>query len=247
VLALVDLSSHGQAIELISSLRERANRDDLAIVALSASRALHAAAEHLKAGASDFLAKPFEKEEYFCRVYGCIDRVENMRRIKHLAFTDSLTGLSNRLAFFNIAPDLLSSALREGETPVVALLSVDDISAINEAHGYAAGDQVLAQVGGVIFSNFGPGALSARFSGQQFCVFLRDITPAAASKLFERVRSSVERLSSVHDGETLSVTLSCGVVSCEPDEENIDSCLNRAASALDDAEAEGGNRVVVRG
>jgi diguanylate cyclase (GGDEF)-like protein len=247
VLALVDLSSHGQAIELISSLRERANRDDLAIVALSASRALHAAAEHLKAGASDFLAKPFEKEEYFCRVYGCIDRVENMRRIKHLAFTDSLTGLSNRLAFFNIAPDLLSSALREGETPVVALLSVDDISAINEAHGHAAGDQVLAQVGGVIFSNFGPGALSARFSGQQFCVFLRDITPAAASKLFERVRSSVERLSSVHDGETLSVTLSCGVVSCEPDEENIDSCLNRAASALDDAEAEGGNRVVVRG
>jgi diguanylate cyclase (GGDEF)-like protein len=246
VLALVDLSSHRQAIELIGALRERANRDDLAIVALSSSRALHAAAEHLKAGASDFLAKPFEKEEYFCRVYACIDRVENMRRIKQLAFTDSLTGLSNRLSFFTRAPELLSSALREGEAPVVALLSVDDIDAINESHGYAAGDQVLGQVGKAILTSFGPAALSARFSGQQFCVFLRDITPSAAAKLFERARASVERLSSVHDGETLSVTLSCGVVACEPDEENIDTCLNRAASALDEAEAEGGNRVVLR-
>jgi diguanylate cyclase (GGDEF)-like protein len=206
---------------------------------------LHAAAEHLKAGASDFLAKPFEKEEYFCRVYGCIDRVENMRRIKQLAFTDSLTGLSNRLAFFNRAPELLSAALREGETPVVALISVDEVDAINEAHGYAAGDQVLSQVGRALLSNFGPAALCARFSGQQFCVFLRDVTPAAASKQFERVRANIERQSSVHDGETLNVTLSCGVVACAPDEENIDTCLNRAANALDEAEAEGGNRVVM--
>lgn len=246
VLALIDVSSHGQGLELIGALRERANRDDLAIVALSSSRSLHAPAEHLKAGASDFLAKPFEKEEYFCRVYACIDRVENMRRIKQLAFSDSLTGLSNRLAFFTRAPELLREAQREGESCVVALLALDDLDAINESHGYAAGDQVIAQVGRAIMSQFGPAALCARFSGQQFCVFMRDITPAAAAKQCERLRASVEQLTSVHDGETLHVTLSCGLVGCQPDEESIDSCLNRAASALDEAEAEGGNRVLSR-
>lgn len=247
VLALVDLSSHAQALELIGALRERAGRDDLAIVALSASRTSHAAAEHLKAGASDFLAKPFEKEEYFCRVYACIDRVENMRHIKQLAFTDSLTGLANRLAFFNRAPELLSAAQRAGASPVVALMSIDDVDAINEAHGYAAGDQMLGQVGKSLLGNFGPAALCARFSGQQFCVFLPDLTPTAAAKLFERMRSQIERLSTVHDDETLNVTLSCGVVSCTDDDEaNIDNYLNRAASALDEAQAAGGNRVVLR-
>jgi diguanylate cyclase (GGDEF)-like protein len=246
VLALVDLSSHGQALELIGALRERASRDDLAIVALSAARTSHAAAEHLKAGASDFLAKPFEKEEYFCRVYACVDRVENMRRIKQLAFTDSLTGLANRLAFFNRAPELLSASLREGASPTVALMSIDDVDQINEAHGFAAGDQLLGQVGKSLLSSFGPAALCARFSGQQFCVFLPDVTPTAAGKLFERARQQIEHLRAEHDGETLNVTLSCGVVSCTDDDGNIDSCLNRAASALDEAEAAGGNRVVMR-
>jgi diguanylate cyclase (GGDEF)-like protein len=254
VLVLVDLSSHAQALELISALRERASRDELAIVALSAARTSHAAAEHLKAGASDFLAKPFEKEEYFCRVYACIDRVENMRRIRQLAFTDGLTGLANRLAFFTRAPELLSAALREGATPVIALLSIDDVDAINEAHGFAAGDQMLGQVGRSLLSSFGPSALCARFSGQQFCVFLPDLTPTAAGKLFERARAQIEKLSTEHGGETLSVTLSCGVVACTPDDDDaeqgpwasIDTCLNRAASALDEAQAAGGNRVVMR-
>ena len=246
VLVLVDLSSHAQAIELIGVLRERASREELAIVALSVSRALHAAAEHLKAGASDFLAKPFEKEEYFCRVYGCIDRVENMRRIKQLAFTDGLTGLSNRLSFFNRAPELLGAALEQGNTPAVALLAVDDIVEVNESHGFAAGDQVLAQIGKALLAGFGPAALCARFSGQQFCVLVRDMKPAAAANLFERVRASVERLTTVHDGETLTTSISCGVVVCDSEEESLDACLNRAASALAEAEAEGGNRVVMR-
>jgi diguanylate cyclase (GGDEF)-like protein len=246
VLALVDLSSHGLGLELIGALRERASRDELAIVALSASRTMHAPAEHLKAGASDFLAKPFEKEEYFCRVYACIDRVENMRRIRQLAFTDNLTGLANRLAFFNRAPEQLGEALRDGETPVVALLSLEDIDMINEAHGYAGGDQVLAQVGKTLLSSLGPAALCARFSGQQFCVFLRDMTASAAGKLFERARAAVERLEVDYDSELLSVTLSCGVVICSSKDDDIDSWLNLAASALDEAEAAGGNQVVLK-
>lgn len=245
-LVLVDLSSHAHSLELIKSLREHAGPDALAIVALSALRTPHAPAEHLKAGASDFLTQPFEKEEYFCRVHAAIERVENMRRIKQLAFTDALTGLGNRLAFFNRAPQLLQAAQRAGETPIVALMSLDELEAINQSHGYAAGDQVLAQVGKAVLNVLGPAALSARFSGTQFCAFLEDQTPSAAEKLFERLRASIERVSSTHDGEKLSVTLSCGIVPCGPNDDSIDTCLNRAAAALDAAEAGGGNRVVLR-
>jgi diguanylate cyclase (GGDEF)-like protein len=246
-LVLVDLSSHAQALELIAALRERAGHDELAIVAVSALRTQHAAGEHLKGGASDFLAKPFEKEEYFCRVYGCLDRVENMRRIKQLAFTDGLTKMSNRLAFFNRAPELLTSALGEGQKPIVALVSVDGLNEINDAHGYAAGDQALAEVAQSVMRSLGPDALCARFTGQQFSVLISNSSLAAASKLFERMRSNVERASIMRDKTRLAVSVSAGVLVCNSDDNNLDSCLNKAADALDEAIESGGNIVIVRG
>lgn len=246
VLVLVDLSSHQQTLELIAALRERASSDELAIVALSAVRTPHAAAEHLKAGASDFLTKQFEKEEYFCRVYACVERVENMRRIRQLAFTDGLTKLSNRLAFFNRAPDMLAAALRDGAKPAVALVSIDGLNDVNDSHGYAAGDQVLAQVAQSVMSSLGPDALCARFTGQQFSIVVRNVPDAGSAKLFERLRANVERGTYVHNKKTLDVTISCGAVVCESSDDNIDSHLNHAADALEEAEMAGGNRVVIR-
>lgn len=246
VLILVDLSEHEQTLELIAALRERASQDELAIVAMSALRTPHAPAEHLKAGASDFLAKQFEKEEYFCRVYACIDRVENMRRIKQLAFTDGLTQLANRLSFFNRAPESLSAALEAREKSAVALITLEGLNEINDKHGYAAGDRVLAAVAQSIASSLGPDALCARFAGQQFSVLVQRTSVAAATKLFERLRANVERTSVTRDNESLSVTVSCGVLMCGPDDDNIDACLNKAAAALDEATSAGGNRVVFR-
>jgi len=244
-LVLLALSNRAEALGLVAELRELATPDELGIIALSTAAAPHAAAEHLKAGASDFLAKPFEKEEYFCRVYSCIDRVDSMRHIKQLAFTDGLTGVANRLAFFRQVPPQLSEA-REGRThAAVGLISIDQLNAINDRHGYRAGDQVLASVARCLLRSLGPDALCARFAGQQFSVFLRHASPAALTKLFERARSSVERSTVSHEGQTLTVTVSCGVIACEADE-SLDGYLNRADAALEEAETAGGNCVVVR-
>lgn len=245
MLVMLALSSQAQAMSLLTELRELATPDELGIISLSNVQSPHAAAEHLKAGASDFLAKPFEKEEYFCRVYGCVERVDSMRRIKHLAFTDGMTGVANRLAFFRQVPEQLREALQEKQRPAVALISIDQLNAINDKHGYQAGDSVLAGVARSVSSSLGPDAVCARFTGQQFAVFLRSAGPAAVAKLFERVRGGVERASLTFEGQKLTVTVSCGVVSCEA-EETLDGYINRADLALEEAETAGGNCVVLR-
>jgi diguanylate cyclase (GGDEF)-like protein len=245
VLVMVALGATAQAIGLVSELRELATPDELGIMALSNLQTPHAAAEHLKAGASDFLAKPFEKEEYFCRVYSCVDRVDNMRRIKQLAFVDGLTGVANRLAFFGQVPLQLAEATHDQGRPAVALVSIDQLNAINDKHGYQAGDQVLTHVARSLASNLGPDAFCARFTGQQFSVFLRSTSAGALSKLFERARASVERSTVTFQSQKLTVTVSCGVVCCEADE-SLDGYINRADSALEEAETAGGNCVVLR-
>ncbi|MEY4579120.1 MAG: hypothetical protein RL701_3823 [Pseudomonadota bacterium] len=242
---LISLGSDQRALGLISDLRELANADELAIIGLSAAETSHTPAQYLKAGANDFLAKPFEKEEYLCRLYGSLDRASNMRRIQQLAFTDSLTGVANRLAFFRQVPERLKDALREHQKPAIALLTIDQLNQINELHGYQAGDVALQHVVKIVTKEFGQGALCARFSGQQFSAFLRNSPPMQLAKLFERVRETVEQTVFLHEDKTLPLTVSCGVVACEADE-TLDAYLNRADTALDDAVSNGGNCVVLR-
>jgi diguanylate cyclase (GGDEF)-like protein len=232
-------------LELVAALREIARPEDLAIIGLSAHETAGTSVRFLKAGASDFLAKPFEKEEYLCRVYASIEMVDAVRKIKQAAFVDALTGTANRLAFFRRVPELLQNALHDRARPAVALLSIDQLRQVNELHGHAAGDAVLQQAARMIGERLGKHGLLARFSGEQFCAFLHDVPPANVSKLFEQICTAIERTSFTFEARRLTATVSCGVVVCESDEV-LDTLVNRASEALDEAELAGGNRVVLR-
>jgi diguanylate cyclase (GGDEF)-like protein len=232
-------------LELVAQLRDLARPDELAILGLSSRESSGSSVRFLKAGASDFLAKPFEKEEYLCRVWASLEVIESMRKIRQAAFVDALTGTANRLAFFREVPPMLRMAVREKAKPAIALVSIDQLRQLNEVYGHAAGDVVLQLASRAIIERLGRQSLLARFSGEQFCAFVRDVPPAGLSKAFERVCSALERTSFSFEGRKLSATVSCGVAVCESDEA-LDSLVNRAGDALDQAQAAGGNRVVVQ-
>jgi diguanylate cyclase (GGDEF)-like protein len=245
-LVMLHMQSEPDALAFVTELRELAGPDELAIMALATHPNELSAVQFLKAGASDFLQRPFEKEEYAFRVYACLDRIESIRRIKQLAFSDALTGVANRMAFFRQVPEQLSAAMRKRAKPVVALWSIDQLRRINEQHSHSTGDAVLQHVASVLGAQLGPNAFLARFSGEQFCAFIPDAGGAALTKLVERVRGSVERGGfKTQEGKGLAVTVSCGVVAVEG-EAALDGVVNRADEALEEAEEAGGNRVVVR-
>jgi diguanylate cyclase (GGDEF)-like protein len=201
--------------------------------------------QFLKAGASDYLVHPFEREEYTCRLYGGLDRVEGIRKIKQLAFVDSLTGCANRLAFFRNVPERLAEALGSQVKPAVALLAIDQLRRINELHGHSAGDIVLQRVSRALASALGPHAYLARFAGEQFCVFVHDESNESLTRLFERARAAVERANITHETKRLTVSVSVGAAMCESDD-SLDAYVNRADEALGEAEDAGGNRIVVK-
>jgi diguanylate cyclase (GGDEF)-like protein len=244
-LVLAHLRNPKDGLRLVSELREHNNADELAIVGLASQDSDPLTVQFLKAGASDFLVRPFEKEEYACRVYACLDRVAAMRRIKQLAFVDALTGCANRMAFFRQMPERLEDALQSKRKPAVALLSIDQLRRINELHGHSAGDVVLQHVAQSLTSQLGPSAFLARFSGEQFGAFVHDESGGAIGKLFERARATVERANISYEGKRMTVTVSCGAVACEADE-TLDTFVNRADEALEEAEDAGGNRVVLK-
>lgn len=94
------------------------------------------------------------------------------RSLHELAYQDVLTGLPNRRAFF----EHLSSRLAERHDVALIACDVDDLKAINDHEGHAAGDAAICAVARSFVSALGPSAFVARVGGDEFLA----VVPAAA-------------------------------------------------------------------
>lgn len=98
------------------------------------------------------------------------------REIRRVAYSDALTGLSNRLAF----RELLESRMRElngvGRQLALLFADLDDFKRINDTLGHEAGDDVLLQVAGridaIVQAQPAVRATVARFGGDEFVILL---------------------------------------------------------------------------
>ncbi|MDN5781607.1 MAG: EAL domain-containing protein [Luteimonas sp.] len=102
--------------------------------------------------------------------------VRHDRDIRRMAYTDALTGLSNRLAFREHLDQQLM--LVRGAARQMALLfaDIDDFKRVNDTLGHDAGDEVLVQfssrIRDVIERDDNGRATLARFGGDEFVILL---------------------------------------------------------------------------
>jgi diguanylate cyclase len=123
------------------------------------------------------------------------------------ADTDALTGCASRRV---VEPWLAVNLadLEADEVLLVAFIDVDRFKAINDEHGHAAGDEVLAQIGARLRNVSRPGDVVARFGGDEFLLAAR-LPRTAADGLIRRV-SAVRQVLLPWEGAVLQVTLSLG-------------------------------------
>jgi diguanylate cyclase (GGDEF)-like protein/PAS domain S-box-containing protein len=130
------------------------------------------------------------------------------RQVTHLTFHDGLTGLPNRAYAEQRAREAPGGA-RPG--PGLVVVALDGFTAVNEAHGHAAGDLLLAQVARRLRLAVSPDDMVARWSGDGFAVLTEGTVTAAelldfAERLVRGVASVPFR---VGDAE-LAITASAG-------------------------------------
>jgi diguanylate cyclase (GGDEF)-like protein len=137
-----------------------------------------------------------------------------------LATQDGLTGLFNRMAFFQQMERNLRQSARERVCVGVMLLDVDHFKAYNDRYGHLAGDETLRAVAGALRSEFRrPMDLVARYGGEEFVGFWHDIQPASLRSMADQVRGAVQALRIPHrDSSSGRVTASVGAVALVPSE-----------------------------
>jgi diguanylate cyclase (GGDEF)-like protein len=160
---------------------------------------------------------------------------------RSVASVDQLTGTLNRIALGARANELEAQSGPGGRQVAIVVGDVDSFKAINDDHGHAAGDRVLAALGDRLRASLRTFESVYRLGGEEFMVLLPGVDAAEAMAVAERLRHAVgdEAI------EGHAITMSFGVAASVPGERfDYQEVFARADAALLSAKRAGRNRVV---
>ncbi|WP_017189213.1 diguanylate cyclase [Vibrio harveyi] len=219
-------------ITMIRELRQKLDKNQLAILGISGSDDHSMTARFLKAGANDFLYKPFNQEEFFCRVHQILDMKEATTDLFRMANQDSLTGLWNRRFLFGQTCD-------NDEQRNIAMLDIDFFKKVNDNYGHDGGDAALVMVANILKIYF-PDDVITRFGGEEFCIQAYGSYDDFVTRL-EQMRQRVEKTPIPYQDDQIQVTISVGVSNIKG---NLDQQIKVADDRLYQAKGNGRNQTV---
>jgi two-component system cell cycle response regulator len=167
----------------------------------------------------------------------------HLEELARLARRDPLTGLPNRRALEEELARAAARARRAGAPLSAVVLDVDRFKLVNDRHGHAAGDAVLAAIAARAAAALRTGDLIARIGGEEFAVLLPGAELAQAGEAAERIRARVAAEPIATGGVALEVTVSLGCAVLLPDDADGRALLARADARLYEAKSSGRNRV----
>lgn len=164
------------------------------------------------------------------------------RDITRRSETDGLSGLLIRRAFEERLHGQIEARTRNGLPLSVIMCDLDHFKAINDTHGHAAGDRLIARFATVVREACQPHYIAARIGGEEFAILLPGSNLAAARLFAEHVRSTYTTVAGGEHPDWATISASFGVAEFLRGEEP-SQFLSRADDALYAAKRDGRNRV----
>jgi diguanylate cyclase (GGDEF)-like protein len=170
-------------------------------------------------------------------------RMELEERLRDLAHTDALTGLSNRRHFDQEARRVLDFIRRYGHGGALFVFDIDKFKSINDSLGHAAGDQALRKVANAIKQRVRATDVAARIGGDEFAILFPETGRKGAEVLAKGLLGVIagEKIGTGQDARTLSSSV--GIVTFSKDD-NLDlvTLVDTADRAMYEAKRAGGGR-----
>ena len=167
-----------------------------------------------------------------------------LARLREHTTRDELTGLINKRHMQELMDQEHQRCVRSGQSFCLAVLDIDRFKPVNESHGYAVGDAVLRAVAQEAQRHVRVSDMLSRWGGDDFVLMMSDARAALARGGLERLHQKVGALRILHGAAAVGITLSAGMAEHHAGESVVQT-LQRAERALQEAKAQGYDRVIV--
>lgn len=161
--------------------------------------------------------------------------------LEHLAITDKLTGINNRLKIEELLQNEVLRSQRYNHTFGLSIIDIDNFKRINDTYGHQTGDIVLVKIAKILKENIREVDFVGRWGGEEFVIICPETSIDGTKKLLENLRVTIEKEDFKEVG---TVTASFGVSLFNETDDYI-SILKRADDALYEAKNSGRNKVIV--
>ena len=247
---LLDIVMPGlDGYQVLAQLKADPQLSHIPVVFLTGRTGMADVVTGLRAGAHDYLKKPFEPEELLARVGSAIhvkqlqDQLRDRNaQLDQLSRTDALTGLYNRRHLDEELGRRHGEARRYHDSLGLVLLDIDHFKQVNDAHGHPVGDDVLSEVASRIQNQLRLEDVAGRWGGEEFLVILPRTDLPGVLELAERIRRAVSATPVIAGDQRIDVTISGGCA-VGPGESPAE-LLRRADKRLYQAKAAGRDQII---
>ena len=183
-------------------------------------------------GAIDFITKPIKWAVLKHRVKSVVAKVVAERKVKLLAYRDTLTGLPNRLLFADRLEQAVVRSERTRTSMALMLIDIDDFKLVNDSFGHDAGDKLIKAVGDLISKSLRRADTIARLGGDEFAVIIEGIEgPEDAISIADNLTTILEHNVRLDDQETYT-SASIGIAVYPGDGNDARALLKNADTAM---------------
>jgi len=245
---LTDIMMQGMdGLELTRIIK---NDHDVDVMVMTGYSADYSYEEAIKAGASDFIFKPFRFEELDLRIKRVLretafkkERAKLLAEMEQLAITDALTGLYNSRQFFHQIKQEIQRYARYSRSLSLMILDIDFFKKYNDTWGHMEGDKVLMGIGRIINSCMRSMDTAYRYGGEEFAVILPETGLKKACVVGARIKDNIAKeVFNPEPGASQSVTISIGASQLH-DGEDFTAFIKRTDKALYKSKETGRNKL----
>lgn len=194
---------------------------------------------------------PVREQDRFAGFRGTASDISKQRineeRVTLLSNQDQLTGLANRRRFLVDLAHEIHRAQAHARHGVLALIDLDHLKLLNDAAGYAVGDEMIVQVAGVLERLAREEDIVGRISGDEFALTLPDMGLDDAREQAQRILDAIAECRPVRTkaGVPINISASIGLVDFPDQGTDPVELIAKADSAMYAAKDAGRNRFEV--
>lgn len=160
-----------QTYRALRLFEEKNGRPEIPVIFLTGEDSSETERRGLKAGASDYIHKPFDEDILIKRIKNTIVNSKTIESLTEEATLDKLTGFLNKTS----GTDRVSAVCRN-DPGALLILDLDNFKLVNDLYGHDMGDRVLVAFSNVVRHNTRHNDITCRIGGDEFMLYFSGLT-----------------------------------------------------------------------